>query len=72
MATVSGAVRLIDGEYAPNTGAPFEARPGCHVLQSRDDLVVRMTDVDVRGTITPADIVVPMRAGHHYVVERKI
>jgi hypothetical protein len=69
---VSGAVKLVDGEYAPNTGEPFEVAARCHVLQTRDDMIVRTSEGEVRGTITPADIVVPMRPGFRYMVERKI
>lgn len=72
VATLSGAVKLIDGEYAPNTGEPIEVPAGCHVLKTRDDMIVQTSEVEVRGTITPVDIVVPMRAGYRYLVERKI
>jgi hypothetical protein len=71
-AMVSGPVYLLDGDYAPNTGNPFEVAPGCHVLQTKPDMLVVLNGAQVRGRITPADIVIPMKAGHHYHVERRI
>jgi hypothetical protein len=72
VAMVSGPVHLLDGDYAPNTGDPFEVAAGCHVLQTRPDMLVVLQGAQVRGRITPADIVIPMKAGYHYLVERRI
>jgi hypothetical protein len=67
-----GAVRLIDGADAPNTGEPVEVAAGCHVIQTSEDLLVVLSEGEVRGRITPAQVVVVMRPGFRYVVERKI
>jgi hypothetical protein len=72
VAMVSGPVYLIDGDYAPNTGNPFEVAAGCHVLQTKTDMLVVVNGGEIRGRITPADIVIPMKAGHSYLVERRI
>lgn len=71
-ALLLGAVRLIDGADAPNTGEPIEVAAGCHVIQTSEDLLVVLTEGEVRGRITPAQIVVVMKPGFRYVVERKI
>jgi len=65
-------VRFLDGADAPNTGAPIEIGPGCHRIQTSGDLIVPQGDVEIRGQITPADIVILAKPGFRYVVERKI
>jgi len=62
-ALLLGAVRLIDGADAPNTGEPIEVAAGCHVIQTSEDLLVVLTEGEVRGRITPAQIVVVMKPG---------
>lgn len=72
MAWLSGPVRFLDGADAPNTGAPIEISPGCHRLQTSGDMIVPQGDVEIRGQITPADIVILAKPGFRYVVERQV
>lgn len=70
-ATLQGPIAKVDGEYAPNTGSPFEVKPGCHVVRSNTSDSVEGPDVKIMIQMEAVNVPVVVQAGHHYVLERK-
>ena len=69
--TVEGPISLIDGKPAPH-GIAFQVAPGCHLIRTSSEYLTVTDNVSVRGTITPAEIVIEARPGHRYLVERTV
>jgi hypothetical protein len=70
-AILEGPIGFVDGNPAPN-GVAFEVPVGCRLIRTSDEYVAFNDMVSVRGTITPAEIVIQARPGYRYVVERKV
>jgi hypothetical protein len=70
-ATLQGPIAKVDGEYAPNTGSPFEVKPGCHVVRSNTSDAVENPDVKISIEMEAVDFAVVVKPGHRYVLERR-
>jgi hypothetical protein len=69
-APMSGALlKSVDGKDVTDKGEQaFELLPGCHVVQTGDDLLLANDYVTWRGKIAPRTFALKMKPGRTYIV----
>jgi hypothetical protein len=67
--TSSAIIKIVDGRnVAAQEAGAFELLPGCHVVQTTDNLVMANDYVTWRGNPGPRVFALRMKAGRTYVV----
>jgi hypothetical protein len=69
VARVYGPIAVLDGRDVAQLGDAYEVLPGCHGLLTRRESLDSTTYVTMLGK-TSASFVVPLQAGHSYIVRR--